>query len=120
MVDCAFDSLGCETILPSQFFARKGAPQRQTGEHRLMLAVLEDAVNIYCNPRSTHRGVRAMREIEQWFASRDVSHPFSFERVCQALDLSIDYVRRGVRQARLRRHVAPLHAVAGERLSAVG
>ena len=108
MIDSAIDSLDCDTILPSQFFARWGAKEPRTGEHRLMLAVLEDAVNIYCNPRNTRRGIRAVREIEQWFASTDTSYPFAFERVCQALGLNIDYVRRGVREARQRYRLAAL------------
>lgn len=66
--------------------------RHQVGELRLMAAVLEDAVNILRKrPRS-----RAGREAREWLASRDASWPFAFERICDALDLDADSVRRQV------------------------
>jgi hypothetical protein len=66
--------------------------KRQVGELRLMAAVLEDAVNVLRKrPRS-----RAGREAREWFASRDASWPFAYERICEALDLDPDRVRREV------------------------
>jgi hypothetical protein len=68
-------------------------PWRQhVGELRLMAAVLEDAINIIRKrPRS-----RAGREAREWLASRDASWPFAYERICEALDLDADRVRREV------------------------
>jgi hypothetical protein len=66
--------------------------RHHVGELRLMAAVLEDAVNILRKrPRS-----RAGREAREWLASRDTSWPFAFERICDALDLDADSVRRQV------------------------
>ena len=66
--------------------------RHQIGELRLMAAVLEDAVNILRKrPRS-----RAGREAREWLTSRDASWPFTFERICDALDLEPDSVRRQV------------------------
>jgi len=57
-----------------------------------MAAVLEDAVNILRRrPRS-----RAGREAREWLSSRDASWPFAFERICDALDLDADSVRRQI------------------------
>jgi len=68
--------------------------RHQVGELRLMAAVLEDAINILRKrPRS-----RAGREAREWLASRDASWPFAFERICDALDLDADSVRRQVSQ----------------------
>ena len=62
------------------------------GELRLMAAVLEDAVNILRKrPRS-----RAGREAREWLQSKDANWPFAFERICDALDLDADGVRRQV------------------------
>ena len=66
--------------------------RHQVGELRLMAAVLEDAVNILRKrPRS-----RAGREAREWLASHDASWPFAFERICDALDLDADSVRRQI------------------------
>ena len=64
--------------------------RHQVGELRLMAAVLEDAINILRKrPRS-----RAGREAREWLSSRDTSWPFAFERICDALELDADSVRR--------------------------
>jgi hypothetical protein len=64
--------------------------KHQVGELRLMAAVLEDAVNILRKrPRS-----RAGREAREWLASHDTSWPFAYERICEALDLDAERIRR--------------------------
>jgi len=75
------------------------------GELRLMAAVLEDAVNVLRKrPRS-----RAGREAGEWMSSRDTTWPFSYERICEALDLDPETVRRQVAVRRVvRLPVAPL------------
>jgi len=66
--------------------------KHHVGEMRLMAAVLEDAISVLRKrPRS-----RAGREAREWMLSRDTSYPFAYERICEALDLDADSVRRGV------------------------
>jgi len=70
------------------------APRRpwthHIGELRLMAAVLEDAVHILRKrPRS-----RAGREAREWLGSHDTSWPFAYERICEALNLDPQSVRR--------------------------
>ena len=66
--------------------------RHHVGELRLMAAVLEDAINVLRKrPRS-----RAGREAREWVASKDGSWPFAFERICDALDLDSESVRRQV------------------------
>jgi hypothetical protein len=75
--------------------------RHHVGELRLMAAVLEDAVNILRKrPRS-----RAGREAREWLASKDASWPFAFERICDALDLDADGVRRQVARSSAVQHL---------------
>jgi hypothetical protein len=87
-----------DVMLPEQFFAgsRRGD---ERGEHRLMAAILDDAVQTYCMPQVARArgGWRAEREAGEWIESTDRSWIFSFERICEALDLDADCIRRGVR-----------------------
>ncbi|NOT55850.1 MAG: hypothetical protein HOP18_14720 [Deltaproteobacteria bacterium] len=46
----------------------------------------------------TKRGQRLFREDALWFASSDHSWAFSFESICDQLNLDADYIRRGLRQ----------------------
>ena len=65
------------------------------GIRELMSAVLEDALITYKNglasPLPTKR-VEAFK-VEAWVASDDVDWPFAFLNVCQAVDVSPEYVR---------------------------
>jgi hypothetical protein len=82
-----------DIILPSQHFRprRKIAP-----EHRLMIAVLHDALECFTKSRSAedNRGKRRFRETAQWFQSRDTAWPYAFECICEVLDLDADAVRQ--------------------------
>ena len=75
----------------------------RSGEHRLMLAILEDAVSLHVKSWSvgfvTRRDIREARE---WLASGDRSLPFSFESICDVLGLDPSYIRRGIRAFRAR------------------
>jgi hypothetical protein len=86
-----------DAVLPAQFFARTRA--LPGGEQRLMAAILEDAVVTYCVPRAARSrgGSRAVREAGEWIDSTERSWVFSFERVCEALGLDVQFIRRGVR-----------------------
>ena len=93
-----------EIMLPAQFddLRRSGVVTR--GEHRLMLAVLEDAVHLYqigC-ARGDTRARRVLDETERWFASEETTSPFSFVTICQVFGLDADYLRAGLRRWRAR------------------
>jgi hypothetical protein len=97
-----------EIMVPAQFddLRRSGVVTRP--EHRLMLAVLEDAVHVYqIGGSGGARTRRLYAETEQWFASTDTSWPFSFVRICQVLGLDPDYVRAGLRRWRVGREADP-------------
>src|ERR1700682_2201460 len=76
-------------ILPSQFFELVGKC-RFTSEQRLMLAVLADAINILQDWRSSLsvRKRRLFVEAARWVMTREKNFPFSFDNVCDALEIS--------------------------------
>jgi hypothetical protein len=67
-------------------------------EERLMLAVLESAVEDfqkYVLARKP-RGKKLFQEAEEWFQERDSDELFSFENICDTLQLHPDYIRQGL------------------------
>ena len=93
-----------DTLLPSQYFDRVRERTGRSGEHRLMVAVLEDAVSMYLKHAGATSAPHAelFREAEEWIEERDSTWCFSFENVCAVLDLDAEYLRGGLR-ARKRR-----------------
>jgi hypothetical protein len=91
-------------LVPVQFFVQSAT--LRSGEQRLMAAVLEDAIRLYLRPIPPSR--RKLREklqyvlhqTEDWLRSNDRASPFSFLRICDALNLDPQYLRRGLRQFR--------------------
>jgi len=87
-----------DTLLPSQYFAilkRKGAHEP---ERRLVVAVLEDAVECF-QKHICARDEKARQlfvDAEEWICSEDRSWPFSFENVCDLLQINPQYLRRGL------------------------
>ena len=95
-----------DILLPNQYFAAFRRGRAVEGERRLMLAVLEDAVDSYrkhgaaCDPREQ----ACFLEAKEWFYSSDRSWLFAFENICDVLEMNADYLRSGL--DRLRRTVA--------------
>lgn len=108
-----------DTLLPSQFFSHfKGRVAQVRGEKRLMLAVLEDAVDCYQKYAFAHdpRGRELFAEAEEWLFSSDNSWVFAYENICETLEVNPDYVRRGLQEWRHRTRVAfPMSASSLER-----
>jgi len=65
-----------------------------TGEHRLMLALLCDALHVFTDASQRVGTPRQRAELRAWFESPDPSYVFSFESICDALGLDPSYVRR--------------------------
>jgi hypothetical protein len=98
----SFDSITQpECMLPAQFFARCTSA-RVEGEMRLLIAVLEDAINTYvrCMTPRNHRQREEMREVEAWFEGRGQSGLFAFENVCELLGVEAGRLREWVRSLR--------------------
>ena len=64
-----------------------------------MLAVLEDAIECFkkCAGARDGKRERIFLEVEEWILERDSDWPFSFENICDILDLDPNYIRRGLR-----------------------
>jgi len=94
-----------DTVLPSQYYAALRRKATQEPERRLVIAVLQDAVD--CFQKHIDARDRKARQLfvdaEQWIASEDRSWPFSFENVCDLLQINAQYLRRGLLLWRERR-----------------
>ena len=97
-----------DTLLPSQYFDRVRRRGQYDGERRLMIAILEDAVDVYLKQAAAHdaRGQQLFLEAEEWFDDTDRTRLYSFENICDVLDLEADYLRRGLRAWKARANVA--------------
>lgn len=101
-------------ILPSQYFASVGSIGL-SGEQRLMLAVLVDAMNVLQSWQNggSVRKRRYFAEAAQWVNAHGTSYPFSFDSVCDALEIDSELLRSRlcgltVRSANsARRHALP-------------
>jgi len=88
--------VGLNQILPSQYYDVSGG-HRLTGEQRLMLALLADAINVYQQgvlSRNTRKRLLFI-DAERWItASARCRHAFSFDTVCDALGINPSMLRR--------------------------
>jgi len=98
MTDRSFGLFEPDALLPAQFYAAFRGGSSVRGEKRLMLAVLEDALDCfqkYAISRDGH-GQTLFDEANQWIASNDRGWFFSYENICETLEISPEYLRRGL------------------------
>ncbi|MBI2055988.1 MAG: hypothetical protein HYT37_01275 [Candidatus Sungbacteria bacterium] len=83
-------------VLPVQIYDTRKPHNRP--EHALCYAVLEQAVLEFQNGFFSEGKIaeRQSRESCAWFLSKDDSWPFSFEKICENLDIDSNYLRRGL------------------------
>ncbi len=95
-----------DTMLPSQYFDRVARRTEFDGERRLMIAVLEDAVDVYrklAGARDARRQ-QLFRDAEEWIESEDRSWIFSFQNICDVLGIESEYLRRGLHAIKTHAH----------------
>lgn len=84
-------------ILPCQYHDLSCGGYRLTGEQRLMLALLADAINVY-QKGALSRSLRARRlyaDAELWIMTdRPGAHGLAFSIVCEALGINAAGLRR--------------------------
>ena len=87
-----------DTLLPIQYFEAMRKKHLLEGEKRLILSVLEDAVECFmkCIDAATNKGQRLFREADEWITHEDKRWVFSFDNVCDMLDINADYMRVGL------------------------
>src|SRR6202171_6409355 len=89
-----------DTLLPIQYFEAMRRKHLLEGEKRLILSVLEDAIECFmkCMDSATNKGQRLYREADEWIALEDKFWVFSFDNVCDMLDINPEYMRTGLRK----------------------
>jgi len=68
------------------------------GEKRLMLAVLENATEDFQKYvlATDQRGKQLFQDAEEWILDTDTSSLFSFDTICNHLELDPTYMRQGL------------------------
>jgi hypothetical protein len=97
-----------DTLLPIQYFEAMRRKHLLEGEKRLVLSVLEDAVECFmkCIDSATNKGQRLYRDADEWINLEDKQWVFSFDNVCDMLDINPEYMRRGLKGWKERKLVA--------------
>lgn len=87
-----------DALLPSQFYAAFRTGSAIAGEKRLMLAVLEDALDCYRKYATAREGMglQMFRDVDVWITSRDRRWFYSYENICDTLEIDPDYLRDGL------------------------
>ncbi len=87
-----------DVVLPAQYFRVLRGRASYGGERRLIVAVLEDAINCFQKNlfARDNRGRRLFCEAEDWLMSADRELPFAFENICEFLSLDAEYMRKGL------------------------
>jgi len=90
--------LEAESILPSQYFGAMGSGGLSS-EQRLMLAVLVDTINVLQSWRSGGSAGkrRNFAEAAHWVNLRGTTDFFSFDSVCDALEINAELLRSRLR-----------------------
>jgi len=97
-----------DTLLPIQYFEAMRRKHLLEGEKRLILSVLEDAVDCFmkCIDSATNKGQRLFRDADEWINLEDKRWVFSFDNVCEMLDINADYMRAGLRRWKEKKIIA--------------
>ncbi len=116
------DIFGPALVMPEQFFGADESLSAVSGERRLMLAVLEDAVFCYQSYALSRDARRKFEfsEAKSWIENDDRDWPFSFENICAVLGFDPECLRSGLREqigasnrlerSRIDPHIMPLEA----------
>jgi len=91
---------------PTDMLPESKPEWRQIPEFKLMEAVLYDAVESVLSGPSNAR-FKDYRAAKQWLLSTERGWLFSFENICEMLDIDASHLRRGV--------VAKSHVTQGQR-----
>ena len=105
-----------DTLLPIQYFEAMRKKHLLEGEKRLILSVLEDAIECFmkCIDASTSKGQRLFRDADEWITHEDKRWVFSFDNVCDMLDINPEYMRMGLRKWKEKRLDAIARQAAGK------
>lgn len=89
-----------DVLAPVQYMEKWRYRISHEPEKMLMYAVLEDAVTCFqrfAGAANAH-GQTTFKEAEDWLMRERSNWLFSFEQICQSLNLDPDYIRNGLRR----------------------
>src|ERR1700676_1261435 len=93
--------LSGSAVLPLQSGDGGRRARMSDGEYRLILAVLEDAIQCYLNYWNEPDDLKKRRcawEANQWIHSQSTTGLFAYENVCLLLEIDPERLRRGRRR----------------------
>jgi hypothetical protein len=98
-----------DTTLAEQYFDNLRRRTVLQPEKRLMLAILEDAIDTFQENVLAESGKAKIRfdQAEEWILERDQDWIFAFESICEELGLDPRYLRQGLlrwKQQQLLKH----------------
>jgi len=101
-----------DTLVSAQYLENLRRKTVLEPEKRLVLAVLEDAINCFqVNVMAqSGRAKKLFNDSEDWIMGRDDDWIFSFVSVCELLGFNPEYVRRGLlrwKEKKLARNPTP-------------
>lgn len=113
MNDRSFGLFEPDALLPAQFYAAFRGGSGVSGEKRLMLAVLQDALDCFQKYAFAKDGVgqQMFADAGQWIEDEDRTWYFSFENICEILEINPQYLRLGVKRWRQNAAAAAVGAV---------
>ena len=87
-----------DTLLASQYFGALRRKGKHEPERRLVIAVLQDAIECYQKHlfARDHKARQLFTDAEEWIMSEDRVYFFSFENVCELLEINPAFMRRGL------------------------
>jgi hypothetical protein len=87
-----------DTLLSAQYFDNLRRRALVEPEKRLVLAILEDAINCFQDNlfARTSKKKKLFREAEEWIVEDSGDWIFSFDNVCEILGFNPEYLRQGL------------------------
>ena len=87
-----------DDLLPAQYFDTVRRKANSEPEEKLMLAILEDAIDCFQKYIFARDGRRKgiFLEAEDWILEENSDRLFSFENICEVLGFNPKYVRKGL------------------------
>lgn len=108
-----------DTLLPAQYYGNLRRRTLAEPEMRLILAILEDAINCFQDNLTAEsgKGKKLFNEAEEWILEEGGDWTFSFRNVCELLGLNPAYVRQGLLRWKQRRQRGRREDWDGQRLA---
>lgn len=96
--DRGIDSLEPDHMTPGQFAGMLRSSTWRDGEHRLLAAVLQDAIETFhkCAFSENAEKREQFAEVHRWVSDDSHHTLFAFNTICDILDLDSDCLREGL------------------------